>query len=105
MADLLNSEKGPFQMIFGDNASANPNIVFPLVLAAFAVLIFIAFRILSKDKGRSDMTDEELEKDRAKHDKRMQKQAALDGKDYVPERARATEAEEIAEAKRRSGKK
>ena len=90
--------------MFGDDASANPNIVFPIVIVAFVVLIIIAFRIIMKDKGKSEMTEEELEKDRARLDGRMQKEAEFMGEKYDPELARAAEAREIAEANRRTGK-
>ena len=105
MGDLFDSDRGPFQAIFGDNASANPVLVMSIVLVIFIILIIAAMRILKKDKGRGEMTDEELEKDRARFDDRMHKQAAFDGKDYVPERARAAEAAEIAEADRVFGRK
>jgi len=105
MLDILNNEKGPFQVLFGDDASADPNIVFPIVLAVFAVLIILAFRIILNDKGRSEMTEEELEEDRKRFDNRMQKSAEFEGREYRPELARAAESAEIAEANRRYGSK
>jgi len=105
MTEILNNDKGPFQILFGDDASANPNIVFPIVLVVFVILIVIAFRIIMKDKGKSEMTDEELKKDRERLDTRMQKEATFMGEEYDPNLARAAEKKEIAEANRRSGKK
>jgi len=104
MTDILNNEKGPFQNLFGDDASADPMIVLPIAFIVFVVMIIIALRIILKDKGKSDMTQEELEKDRALLDARMEKEAEFNGVDYIPERARAAEAADIAEAKRRIGK-
>jgi len=104
MHEILNNDKGPFQMLFGDDASANPLIVLPIAFAVFVVLIIIAMRILLKDKGKAEMTEEELEKDRALTDIKMEKEAAYKGVEYKPEIARAAEAAEIAEAKRRYGK-
>lgn len=104
MVDILNSEKGPFQAVFGDDASADPMIVIPIVFAVFALLLFIAFRVLLKDKGKSEMTEEELEKDRALFDDPMRKHAEMMGEVYDVEKARAIEARDIAEAKRRYDK-
>jgi len=104
MLDILKNDKGPFQVLFGDDASADPNIVFPIVIVVFVVLIIIAFRIILNDKGKSEMTEEELEEDRKRFDSRMQKSAEFEGKEYRPELARAAETAEIAEANRRYGK-
>ena len=105
MVEILKSDKGPFQILFGDDASANPNIVFPIVLVVFVILVVWAMRVALNDKGKSEMTEEELEKDRVLLDDRMRKQAALAGEEYDPAKARAVEAAEIAEANRRFGKK
>jgi len=104
VVDILNSDKGPFQKLFGDDASADPMIVLPIVLIVFVVLIIIALRIVLKDKGKSEMSAEELEKDRELLDKRMQKEAEYKDIEYVPELARIAETEEIAEANRRYGR-
>ena len=104
MTDILNTEKGPLQALFGDDASVNPMIILPIAFAVVVILLILAIRIILNDKGRSEMTEEELEKDRALFDKKMEKEAAYKGQVYVPERARAAEAAEIAEAKRRYGK-
>ena len=104
MGELLDNEQGPFQMLFGDDASADPRIVLPIALAVFVILIILAMRIMMKDKGKSEMSEEELAKDRAMLDRRMEKQAEYEGKDYKPEQARVVEAAEIAEANRRYGK-
>ena len=104
MTEILNNEKGPFQVLFGDDASVDPMIVIPIAFAVFVVLIIIAIRIIMKDKGKSEMTEGELEKDRALLDRKMEKEAAYKGVEYLPERARAVEAADIAEAKRRYGK-
>ena len=92
-------------MLFGDDASADPMIVIPIAFAVFVILIIIAMRILMKDKGKAEMTEEELENDRALTDSKMEKEAAYMGMEYKPEIARAAEAAEIAEANRRYGKK
>ena len=105
MGEILDNEKGPFQVLFGDDASADPMIVFPIVLVVFVVLMILAMRIILKDKGKSEMTEEELKRDRELFDSQMRKQAEFAGEEYVPERARAVESAEIAEAKRRYGKK
>ena len=105
MLDILNGEKGPFQMLFGDDASLSPTFILPIIGVVFVVLVIIAMRVIVKDKGKGEMTEEELEKDRALYDGRMERQAAFDGKEYIPELARAAEAAEIAEAKRRYRKK
>ena len=104
LGELMKGESGPIQMLLGEGTSSDPMIVIPIALAAFVILIILAFRILLKDKGKSEMTEEELEKDRALFDGRMRQSAAFEGKDYVPERARAVEAAEIAEANRRYGR-
>ena len=104
MQEILNNDRGPFQVLFGDDASLNPAIVLPIATAVFVALIILALRIILKDKGKSEMSAEELEKDQALFDKRMGKQAAYEGKEYIPELARAKEAAEIAEAKRRYGR-
>ena len=104
MLDILNGDKGPFQMLFGEDASLNPAFILPIIGVVFVVLVIIAMRVIINDKGRSEMSEEELEKDRALYDGRMERQAAFDGKEYVPDLARAAEANEIAEAKRRYGK-
>ena len=104
MSDILTDERGPFQILFGDDASLDPMIVLPIVLIVFVALMIIAIRILLKDKGKSEMSDEELEKDRALLDARMRKDAEYRGKEYRPELARSVEREEIAEANRRYGK-
>jgi hypothetical protein len=103
VVEILNNDKGPFQVLFGDDASADPNIVFPIVIAVFVIMVVIALRITLKDKGKSEMSEDELEKDRALLDDRLRQQAAFLGEEYKPERARAKEAEEIAEANRRIG--
>ena len=105
MVDILNSDRGPFQVVFGDDASADPRIVIPIVFAVFVLLLFIAFRVILKDKGKSEMTEEELEKDRALFDDPMRKHAEMMGEVYDTERVRAIEARDIAEAKRRNSKK
>jgi len=104
MVDMLNSERGPIQVLFGDDAVGNPMVVVPIVFAAFVILIILAFRIISKDKGKSEMTEEELAKDRDLFDERMKLEAVHRGETYLPEVARAVEAKEIAEAKRRYGR-
>ena len=104
MSEILKNDKGPFQVLFGDDASADPNIVFPIVIVIVAVLLIIALRIVLNDKGRSEMTEEELKKDRAILDSRMEKQAEFAGEEYDPVKARLAEAAEIAEANRRYGK-
>ena len=101
MQDILSGERGPFQMLFGDDASLSPTIVLPVIGVIFVVLIIIAVRVALKDKGKSEMSEEELEKDRALLDDQMERTAAFDGKEYIPERARAAEAKEITEAKLR----
>ena len=103
MLDMLNMEKGPFQVLFGDDASADPRIVLPVVLVVFVVLIIIALRITFSDKGKSEMTQEELERDRKILDEPMARHAEMMGEKYDIERVRAIEAREIAEAKRRRG--
>ena len=105
MVDLWGNEKGPFQVLFGDDASLDPKILIPIMSVVFVVLIIIALRIIISDKGRSEMTEEELAKDRARFDERMEKRAKFEGKEYIPERARAAEAAEIAEANKRYGRK
>jgi len=92
-------------MLFGDDASVNPMIVLPIALVVFVILVIIAMRIIMKDKGKGEMTEEELKKDRALLDERMERDAAYWGQVYVPERARVAEAAEIAEANRRYGPK
>jgi len=104
VVDILNSDKGPFQNLFGDDASADPMIVLPIAFIVFVVMIIIALRIILKDKGKSEMSMEELEKDRELLDKRMRKDAEYNGRTYVPELARIAETEEIAEANRRYGR-
>ncbi|MCL2110824.1 MAG: hypothetical protein FWH32_00945 [Clostridiales bacterium] len=65
MVDMLRSEIGPIQAMFGESASADPNIVLPVAFAVFFIMVFVAMRITLKDKGKSEMTKEELERDRA----------------------------------------
>ena len=104
MVDILKNDKGPFQVLFGEDASASAAIVVPIVFIVIIVLIILAFRIILNSKGRSQMTEEELKIDQALVDDRMRKQAEFTGEEYVPERARAQEQEEINEAKRRWGR-
>ena len=104
MVDIINDDRGPFQKLFGDDASLDPMIVLPIAFAVFVVLMIIAIRILLKDKGKSEMNEQELEKDRALLDARMQKDAEYRGAEYKPELAREAERKEIAEANRRYGK-
>jgi uncharacterized membrane protein len=104
MLEILNNEKGPFQVLFGDDASVDIRIVVPIVFAVIIVFLIIALRIILKDKGRSEMTEDELQADRILVDERMQKQAAFAGEVYKPELARQQEQEEINEAKRRWGR-
>ena len=98
---VLRDERGPFQVIFGEDASLSPVIVLPIALVVFVVFVIIALRLVLKDKGKSEMTAEELEEDRALFDARMQRQADYNGTEYIPELARVAEAEEISEANRR----
>lgn len=104
MVDILENEKGPFQVLFGEDASASAAIVVPIIFVVIIVLIILALRIILNSKGRSQMTEEELKKDQALVDDRMRKQAEYAGEEYVPELARAKEQEEINEAKRRWGR-
>ena len=104
MVDILKNEKGPFQVLFGEDASANAVIVVPIIFIVIIVLLIVALRIILNSKGRSQMTEEELAKDRELVDDRMRKQAEFVGEEYKPERARAKEQEEIDEARRRWGK-
>ncbi|MDR0876358.1 MAG: hypothetical protein LBN12_09130 [Clostridiales Family XIII bacterium] len=104
MVEILNNEKGPFQVLFGDDASADINVVVPIVFGVVIVLIIVAFVTILKSKGRSDMTEEERKADQELVDERMRKQAALAGEVYVPDRARQQEQEEIDEARRRWGR-
>ena len=104
MVDILNNEKGPFQVLFGDDASASAAIVVPIVFIIIIVLIIVAFRIIFNSKGRSQMSEEELKADQELVDGRMRKQAEFVGEEYIPERAREKEQEEINEAKRRYGR-
>ena len=99
MSNMWNQGKGPFQMLFGDNASADPNVVLPIAMTVVIVLFAVAVIIILRSKGKSEMTEEELERDRASFDLRMSKQAKYVGEDYVPERARVQEAKEIAAAR------
>ena len=105
MGEILKNDKGPFQVLFGDDASANPNIVFPIVIVIVVALLIWAMRVALNEKGKGEMTEEELEKDRAILDARMEKQAEFAGEEYDPAKARVTEAVEIAEANRRFGRK
>jgi len=98
MLEILNGEKGPFQLLFGDDASLDPNIVFPIIAVLFVIMLIVAFRIILKDKGKSEMTPEELKADQERFDEYMGKQAVMVGKEYRPEVARAIEAKEIARA-------
>ena len=79
----------PIQEFFGEDASASPAIVLPIVLAVFVICIIMIMRTLLKDKGKSEMTEEELEQDRAIFDTMMHRKAENEGYEYVPERARA----------------
>jgi|GEM_PF-2449303 len=99
----MSGEMNIIERLFGENSSGDPRIVIPVVFVAFVILIVIAFRLIIKDKGKSDMTEEELEKDRELLDKQLYKRAEYLGEEYVPERAREAEAAEIAEARRRHG--
>jgi hypothetical protein len=98
MLDLLNGDKGPFQVLFGDDASADPNVVFPIVAVLVVVMFIVALRIILKSKGKSEMTEEELKADQGLFDGYMEKQAVIEGKEYRPEVARALDAMEIAKA-------
>jgi hypothetical protein len=104
MVEILNNEKGPFQVLFGDDASVDAKIVIPIVFGVIIALIIVAFVIILKSKGRSEMSEEERKADQELVDDRMRKQAALAGEEYVPELARQQEQEEIAEARRRWGR-
>ena len=104
MSVFFNSDRGIIQAFFGDDASLDPGFVLPVVGIIFVFLVILAFRILLKDKGRNEMTPEELERDRALFDGRMEKQAALAGKEYVPELARAAEESDLRDAESRLGK-
>jgi hypothetical protein len=105
MVEILNNDKGPFQVLFGDDASADIKIVVPIVFGVIIALIIVAFVIVLKSKGRSEMTKEERKADQDLVDDRMRKQAALAGEVYVPDLARQQEQEEIDEAKRRWGRR
>ena len=104
MLEILKNEKGPFQVLFGEDASASATIVVPIIFIVIIVLIIVAFRIIFSSKGRSQMSEDELKADQALVDARMSKQAEFAGEEYVPELARAKEQEEINEAKRRWGR-
>ncbi|MDR1815390.1 MAG: hypothetical protein LBR00_01740 [Clostridiales Family XIII bacterium] len=91
MTEILNNDKGPFQVLFGDDASADPNVVMPIVIAVVAVLLIVALRVTLRSKGRSEMSEEELAKDRKIFDGRMEMQARLAGEEYDPSKARAQE--------------
>ena len=104
MLNILNNEKGPFQVLFGDDASVSSTFVVPIIFIVIVVLFILAMRIIFNSKGRSQMTEEELKADQKLVDARMSKQAEFAGEEYVPELARAKEQEEINEAKRRYGR-
>ena len=104
MLDILNNEKGPFQVLFGDDASIDGTIVVPIIFVIIIGLLILALRVILNSKGRSQMTEEELKADQKLVDERMTKQAEFVGEEYIPERARAKEQEEINEAKRRWGR-
>jgi len=99
---MLSGEKGPFQMLFGEDASLDPGIVIPIASVVFVVMMILGVRIALKDKGKSNMTEEELKADRALFDDQMERQATIEGRIYKPEVLREMEKKEIAEARRRS---
>ena len=90
--------------VFGKDVSADPRIVIPILLAIFAVLIILAMRAVLKDKGKSEMSDDELAKDRALLRDSLAKEAALRGREVNTELLMSIEAKEIAAGKRISGK-
>ena len=104
MGDFFTGKNNPIEKLFGENSSGDPRVVLPIVLVAFIILIFIAFRLILADKGKSDMTEEELAKDRELFDDQLRRHAAIRGEEYVPEVARAIEKKDIEEARKRYGK-
>ena len=102
--DLFSGERGPFQILFGDDASLPAEIVIPVVGAVFIFLVVLAMRFILTDKGKSEMTEEELAADRAAFDARMQREADYKGVEYLPEKAREMEEEDMALARRMAGK-
>jgi septal ring-binding cell division protein DamX len=95
MLEILNNEKGPFQVLFGDDASVDPNIVFPIVSIIIVALLIIAVRVALNSRGKSELTEEELEADQAFFDAQMEKQAAFAGETYEPEKARENDEMEM----------
>ena len=102
--EVIRGETNLLERIFGGNVSADPNIFVPIFLIAFFGLVFIALRIVFKDKGKSEMTEDELEKDRSIWHDALEREAALKGRKVNTELLMQLEAKEIEAGKRISGK-
>ena len=102
--EVIRGETNLLDRIFGGNVSADPNVFVPIFLIVFFGLVFIALRITFKDKGKSEMTEDELEKDRIIWHDVLEKEAALKGRKVNTELLMELEAKEIKAGKRISGK-
>ena len=102
--DVARGETNLLERVFGGNVSADPNVFIPIFLIVFFGLVFIALRIAFKDKGKSELTEEELEKDRAIWHDALAREAAFKGRKVNTELLMEIEAKEIKAGKRISGK-
>jgi len=102
--EVIRGETNLLDRIFGGNVSADPNVFVPIFLIVFFGLVFIALRITFKDKGKSEMTEDELEKDRSIWHDALEREAALKGRKVNTELLMQLEAKEIEAGKRISGK-
>jgi len=102
--EVLRGETNLLERILGGTVSADPRIAMPILLAVFFALVFICLRVVFKDKGKSEMSEEELEEDRAIFRGPLERHADFRGRKVNYDLLDTLEAEEIAKGKRLSGK-